>query len=261
MSDNNQSWATLESAFSKALQNPAESLPVGIASYEDGAQPVKRFNVYRNNVALSLITVLKDVYPVVMALVGEEFFQTLARHFSARHLPETPMMFQYGAALPAFIETYEPARQIPYLPAIAALEWARNEALYSADAATAKLEELTTYEEEDIPNLFFELHPAVKLVKTPWPIVSIWQAHQTENGEAQLSDLPDEAQTALITRPELTVWVTKISPSSAVFITRLQDRQTFGSAVEAAVEKDPAFDISTNLAKLFSLGAVTSISQ
>lgn len=53
--------------------NPELPCPGGLTSW-NGSDPELRFAVCRNNVMVSLIDALADTFPVVQALVGEEFF-------------------------------------------------------------------------------------------------------------------------------------------------------------------------------------------
>ena len=254
-------WQVKQKAFSAALQAPGDDPPKSLKRCPGGTAPNKRFNVYRNNVALSLINILRDVFPVTEALVGPDFFTTLARHFIAAHLPETPMMFKYGNRFPAFIKNYQPAKGIRYLSDIAALEWAANEALYAADAAPLAIDELSRTPEATLPDLRLTLHPSLRCLTSDWPIVSIWQAHQQDHQEQSLQRLPAEGEAALICRPKLSVTIKKVTPASATFINALNQGATFGGAVEVTLESHPGFDIPANLAVLFNSGGVVALSH
>ena len=62
--------------FAAALLDPQRPCPDGLFS-ANGADPASRFAVYRNNVQSSLVNALADSYPVVLQLVGEEFFRAM----------------------------------------------------------------------------------------------------------------------------------------------------------------------------------------
>ena len=70
------------SGFAAALRDPALSAPLGLVG-PDGAQTVKRFAVYRNNVVVSLTEALQAGFPAVCRLAGEEFFREMARVYAA----------------------------------------------------------------------------------------------------------------------------------------------------------------------------------
>ncbi len=254
-------WPDIQSEVSRALQNSDAKLPDSVRSLEDNKRPLKRFNVYRNNVALSLINVLKDTFPVTEKIVGEDFFKTMARDFSRDNLPQSPVMIEYGAEFPAFIKNFAPAYSLPYLSDVARLEWARTIAYNAADHTPQSIEALAGFNEADIPNICFIIHPSVSLIQSDWPVVSIWQAHQREEIDESIRNLMNKetgakSETALVIRPHLDVLIHSLSPSTYEFLSALKDVKTFGEAVEKALNIDPAFDIPANLSGLFSNGIV-----
>lgn len=252
-------WPELQAAVSAALVNPEVSPPKSLEKLAGGKEPTKRFNVYRNNVAMSLITVLGETFPTVRQFTGEKFFNAMARHYAVDHLPESPVMLTYGASFPDFIADYQPARQLACLSDLARLEWARNQAYHAADSAPLAIERLAEYQEAEIPHLTFSFHPSCRLIASAWPVVSIWHAHQQEEPEAALKSLPEGGEQALINRPHLDVLVHPLQKASAIFARCLMERKNFASAVEAAVIEDKNFDIPANLAGLFSTGAITGV--
>ncbi|MBV9559741.1 MAG: putative DNA-binding domain-containing protein, partial [Bradyrhizobium sp.] len=95
--------------FASALLDPAGATPV-VVTGPAGKSGLKRYNVYRNNVTVSLINALAAVYPAVQRITGVEFFRAMARFHVRTTPPSSPLLFEYGRDFPAFIETYEYAR-------------------------------------------------------------------------------------------------------------------------------------------------------
>ena len=253
-------WSKLQSSVSNALANLEVEVPTGIKLLKDGVVPKKRFSVYRNNVTLSLISVLASTYPVVEEIVGEDFFATMAREFALTHLPQSPVMINYGKEFPDFLKTFAPVQELSYLCEVAKIEWHRNTAYHGANATPVTIEALGEFSEEDVPNLEFEFHPTVSLIKSKYPIVTIWQAHQQENPSEFLKGLNmDEGEAALIIRPELDVLINQVSMGTFEFLQSLQKGRSFSLSVEQAIAIEPSFDIPANLAGLFHLGAVTGV--
>ncbi len=253
-------WSKLQSSVSNALENLAVEVPSGIKLLKDGVVPKKRFSVYRNNVTLSLISVLASTYPVVEEIVGEDFFATMAREFALSHLPQSPVMIHYGEEFPIFLESFAPVQELPYLKDVANLEWHRNSAYHGANAIPVTIEALGKFSEEDVPNLGFEFHPTLSLIKSNYPIVTIWQAHQQENPSEFLSGLNmDESEAAVIIRSELDVLIHQVSIGTLKFLQSLQKGRSFSLSVEQAIAIEPSFDIPANLAGLFNLGAVKGV--
>ncbi|MBL8587921.1 MAG: putative DNA-binding domain-containing protein, partial [Methylobacteriaceae bacterium] len=108
-------------AFAAALLSPGAPAPPGLTTW-NGSDPARRFAVYRNNVVVSLIEALSGAFPVTRELVGEEFFRAMAREFALGHPPRSPVMARFGEELPGFIAAFAPARELPWLADVAALE-------------------------------------------------------------------------------------------------------------------------------------------
>lgn len=71
---------SMQHIFSQALLNPELPCPSDLKAWNQ-SDPTQRFAVYRNNVIVSLCDALASTFPVVQALVGEDFFHTMARDF------------------------------------------------------------------------------------------------------------------------------------------------------------------------------------
>jgi hypothetical protein len=76
------SYAT---AFASALIDPDREIPSVVAG-PNGKAAVKRYNVYRNNVTVSLIEALAAIYSAVQRITGVDFFRAMARF----HIRATP---------------------------------------------------------------------------------------------------------------------------------------------------------------------------
>jgi hypothetical protein len=69
--------------FAAALLDPERTAPAGVVG-PDGDPCPKRFAVYRNNVVVVLIEILRAAYPAVRRLVGDEFFDAASMCESSR---------------------------------------------------------------------------------------------------------------------------------------------------------------------------------
>ena len=120
-------------AFASSLLNPERTTPVAVAG-PAGKRADKRYNVYRNNVTVSLIDALAAVYPAVQRITGVDFFRAMARSHIRATPPNSPLLFEYGRDFPAFIEHYEYASSMPWLADTARIERAWLDAYHAADA-------------------------------------------------------------------------------------------------------------------------------
>jgi hypothetical protein len=221
--------ATID-AFAEALIDPARATPPETRGRE-GRPDARRFAVYRNNVAAGLIASLEKRFPVTRRLVGDDFFRAMARAFAAENKPSSPLLIFYGAEFPAFVETFEPARKIAYLPDVARLENAWVESYHSAEATPLELADLAAIDPENLGEVRFEFHPAVRLLRFAHPAASIWAAHQGP-GEPR----PPERwrpEDALIARPHANVGVRVLPPGGYDFAAALSSGASLGEAAAA----------------------------
>jgi hypothetical protein len=95
--------AAYAAVFSAALLKPDRTTPLLVAG-PAGKSATRRYNVYRNNVTVSLIGALTAVYPAVQRITGVEFFRAMARFHIRETPPTSPLLFEYGRDFPAVIE-------------------------------------------------------------------------------------------------------------------------------------------------------------
>lgn len=241
-------------AFAHALLRPDAPCPAGLKTW-NGSDPAQRFAVHRNNVVVSLVDALADSYPAVQALVGEDFFRAMAAEFVRGNPPRSPVLAWYGAGFADFLEGFPPAAGLPYLADVARLEWLRVEAWHAADADPLPLAEISALlaDAAALPALRLALHPALRLLRSAHPVVSIWAAHQADDVAAALGAIDfAAAEVALVVREGIEVAILRIEPGAAAFIGHLLDGATFGEAAAAA----GAFDLAATLALLLRSGTV-----
>src|SRR3954469_19117817 len=99
-------------AFAPALLDPVRPAPE-IVTGPNGKAAARRYDVYRNNVTVSLIDALAAIYPAVQRITGIEFFRAMARLHVRSTPPASPLLFEYGREFPAFIERYVYAQSLP----------------------------------------------------------------------------------------------------------------------------------------------------
>lgn len=251
--------ADLQHRFTGAVLQSRLSVPASIRR-EVRSTHERRFGVYRNNVKASLAAALAARFPVVARLVGDEFFTAMALVFIERHPPRSPVLAEYGAAFATFLERFDPAASLPYLPDIARLEWARHVAFHSADTDPADLAQLAELPPEALGSVRIGLHPAMAVIASPWPIVSVWTTNTYDaTPEAPAADWTGE--TALVTRPHLDVLVQRLPPGTDLLVAALAREIALGAAADAVSRTQEGFDLATALSTLFSAGAVAILSQ
>ncbi|MBB4121988.1 DNA-binding domain-containing protein [Martelella radicis] len=257
MADTRSAAATLE-GFAAALITPScETAPDGVAN-PFGGPAAKRFGVYRNNVAVGLKGALADIFPVTRDLVGERFFSAMAGEYIAREPPQTPVIAEYGHGFADFIAAYEPAERLFFLPDVARLERAWLDAYHAADRVPLLPERLQTITPDELMEASLIAHPATRLLRLASAAASIFQ--RSRNGTGLKGFDPTPAETALVTRPQYDVAVLSLDEGQATFFERLLQGASIGAATDAALTRDPEFDLGAAFSTLISSGAFMRLS-
>jgi len=260
--------------FAAALENPAAPPPPD-ALGRRGAPDGRRFSVYRNNVAVSLIGALAARYPVMRAILGEPTFGDLARAFARARKPRSPVMIAYGGEFPDFLQEAGPGLAPAGVIEVARLENAWVEAYHAEDAAAASLADLAALEPAALAGARAVLHPAARLLRLATPAGSLWQANQAkpppgrrrratpgegfppDRDRAETQDArEDRGEDVLITRPEAEVFVRILPPDGYAFARGLAAGATFARAANALGDPE---DFGTHLVGLVEAGAIRSI--
>ena len=163
--------------FSSALLRPERETPSLIAGPK-GKGVVKRYNVYRNNVTVSLIEALAATFPAVRRITGEEFFRAMARFHIRDTPPNSALLFEYGRDFPAFIAAYEYAQDMPWLADVARIERAWLDAYHAADAEPLSPSALAAVPAERLADLVFIAHPAARIIRSRFAAVTIFAANR-----------------------------------------------------------------------------------
>jgi hypothetical protein len=245
-------------AFAPGLTNPETTAPEDVVAAR-GKGVVKRYNVYRNNVTVSLIDALAAIYPAVQRITGVEFFRAMARFHVRATPPVSPLLFEYGRDFPSFIESYEYARDIPWLADTARIERAWLDAYHAADAATLKAEALVSVDPSSLAQVRFVPHPAARIVRSRYPAVAIFAMNRADGPVSPLCS--GDAEDALVTRPDQDVIVSRLPAGGAAFLIALIKGEPLGSAAEAAFDQTGSFDLPVNLAAMISAGVFAGIQQ
>jgi hypothetical protein len=243
-----------QQAFAQALLDPALPPPGELVAW-NASDPRLRFAVYRNNVSVSLVAALADTFPVLRALVGDEFFDAMARLYVADEPPRSPVLAHYGEGMADWLAHFAPAASLPYLPDLARLERARVRAYHAADAPSLGTDAVAARlaEPAQLAQARLRLHPSLSVLDSRYAIVSLWAAHQ---GHAPLEAVvPDRPECALVLRADDDAAVLDIPPGAATFYRRLLQGQPLARAASRIEEP---FNLGESLAILIRHGAISA---
>jgi hypothetical protein len=242
--------ARFQDAFARALLAPDAAPPAEVAAL--AAQPA--FAVYRNTVMKGCIDALQANYPAVARLVGDEWFRAAAAVYARETPPADPVLLHYGAAFPDFLSRFEPARDLPYLAAVAQLDRLWTEAHAAAEGepldASAVPRGAT-----DLANARLRPHAAARWA---WfesaPAYTIWSRNRAGHDDDG-GDLEWRPEGALLTRRRDAIEWMPLDAAGCVFLDACAAGNTLAAAAKAALERQPDADMARLLSGLLAAGA------
>lgn len=241
--------------FSAALFAPDRSVPA-VVTGPRGKRAEARYNVYRNNVTVSLIDALASIFPAVERITGTDFFRAMARFHLRETPPTSPLLFEYGRSFPDFIDRYDHAADMPWLSDVARIERLWLDSYHAADAPALRAEMLSNVPPEKLDGLVFTPHPATRLISSAHPAVTIFAANRRSSSVGRVEDRPEAG---LITRLDDEVTIRLLSPGNLGFLKALLGGEGLASAAEAGLAGDAAFDLSGAICEMIAAGAFSHI--
>jgi hypothetical protein len=210
----------------------------------NGIDPLQRLAVYRNNVRHNRREALRAAYPVVERLVGTRFFDYAADRYIGVCASACGDIHRYGGSFPEFLSGFAPAAQLTYLPDTARLEWAMHEAFHAADHAPLALERLGRLPQACHAALGFMLHPACRLLSSPFPVHRIWEWNQAGAEQEGELDIDGGSASLLVRRSGYAVELLPLGTAEFVMLKALSGGQAVAAAYDSAARADRCFKLA-----------------
>ena len=220
-----------------------------------------RLAIYRNNLHEGFSGALALEFPVIQCLVGDDYFRQLAREFLGAHPSRAGDLHAIGGPFPAYLRGRFAETEYAYLPDVADLEWAFQQAAIAADAPALDMEALARVAPESYGSLRFAVHPACFLVQSVYPVLKIWQVNQSEAGDTDIVDLSAGPDHLVTRRVGDATELRRITPAEYVLLECLCARGTLTEGLAALEQLGGSFDLAPILRRLIFLGLICHFSH
>ncbi len=204
----NQSLAELQKNFANALHYQATGDACDICS--DTFSADERMQIYRNNFIISLSEVLQATYPMVLALVGEECFEQMARSHVLNHPLHTGDVTDYGEHFATTIEAFPAVVEAaPYAADVARFEWQidvsqQRQGSVKTPEDIWPIARLAEVAEQQQPNIHFHLSPGTLPFHSPYAVYALRLA--IENNDFEQLTLHQAEYGVIISQPDGQCW-------------------------------------------------------
>lgn len=193
---------------------------------------VERLEVYTYAYQKRISDSLRDDFPVLLHLIGDEEFSNLCAEFLKHHASQSPNLADFSQRFSAFVANQNP--QTPNDEALAELakaEWVLCEIFHTPIQRAASPEEWQILS-QSLPNkICFVIDASVRVQKWHWPVAEIWKhkrrtdkadsfsmSYRNRQGKCVIETL-DRFQFELLLRicngaslGELSEWAATVSP-------------------------------------------------
>ncbi|MEO8506269.1 MAG: DNA-binding domain-containing protein [Betaproteobacteria bacterium] len=218
--------------------------------------------IYRNAVLANYRNALAATFPVTRALTGAPFFAAAADAFALAQPSASGDLNSYGAEFPAFLAADPPARELPYVADVARLEWAVDDAYRAADGGgdvERTLAALATVAADELASLRLALDPSCRLLRSPYPLLRIWQVHQPGDTADPHVAFDTGADYLLVRRADGAIVIERLPAGDHAWLSALRDGADLAQALDAALAVDAAFDLAAAMRTHFGSGTLTGI--
>ena len=217
----------------------------------------ERIGFYRTNVVSNFRDTLRIVYPVVERLVGERFFNRAADRYMRVHPSASGDLNRFGECFADFLDTWPPARELPYLADVARLEWLVEESLHAAERESLRPTDLAAVPPDRQELLTFDLHPSCRLLVSAYPIHRIWQVSQPDAPGDAAVDLAEGGVFLLVLRHGHEVAIETLDHGAFCMFSLFAAGRNFDEALRYAVSVQPDFDVAAFLQRHVISGTFT----
>jgi hypothetical protein len=262
----------LQQRFVADLSGGGASAPASIGA--SGAGAGERMAVYARTIRSNYRNAMSATYPSVRRIVGTTFFNAAVDAYVEANPSRSGDLNEYGDAFGDFLCRYDRAAELPYLPDVARLEWAIDEASRAADSAfagDAVLAALSRAGADALPGLRLGLEPSCRLIASAFPLFRIWQVNQPGyDGELQVDFTAGPHHLRI--RRETTgaspegaapsgIAVERIDAGRFEWLSALAHGATLARALERALAADSAFDLQAALQQFIGDGSIDRIGE
>ncbi|MBB1486088.1 HvfC/BufC family peptide modification chaperone [Oceanospirillum sediminis] len=138
--------------------------------------------IYQNNLLMTANRALTISYPVLNQLIGYEAMIALSRMLLQYAPPSEGDWGEWGKAMADLLAQTPLAREYPYLPDIARLEWLVWQSSRNM-APAPDTESLALLAEYHPDQILIELAQSLSVMQSLWPVQAIWQSHHSADQE------------------------------------------------------------------------------
>jgi len=180
----------------------------------------ERLDVYVAGFPARVQDALEESYPAVAHLIGHSEFHKLVRRYIGSLSQFPSNLNDIGAFLPAFLAFDRANDSFPFLHDLARMEWALVCAFHAPAPSPFDTSHLAAVSEGQWTDAILEFQPAVAVLRSNWPIHTLWAARELPREELDIA-VQDQGECVLIRRAGSELHCDKVDANEAVVMEAL----------------------------------------
>ncbi len=256
-----KSLAETQRAFQHYLLSGDNTIESSIVNlYERYAQ--NRMAVYGNMYSIRLQEVIREEFPLLAFVLGDEKFTALVATY-IREYPSKHYSIRYFAdQFITHIKNFNPGAGDLHRE-IAEFEWQSVNVLDESDAPVLTFVDLQSVPQENWPNLQIDFHPTVRPLWLHWNIADLWIAFD-DGASLPEAEYSKEPTLNIVWRKVITPFCDIYHGIEAKTFLAASDKMNFSEICEMLCQEMPEEEVPgfavNQLAKWFNQGIVTNLS-
>lgn len=224
--------------------------------------PGEQMAAYRGSVWGNLVRAMNEIFPVTAQLVGERFFDALARRYLQQYPPATSYLNDVGDRFEAFARHFPALGDHPGVVDMIGLEWLWHSAFHAENGVSWSPVELTAMTPDEQMTICFRLQPGVGIMCSRFALDRLWQAHQPGGSLDEVSLEPLASEAAFVVyRDGYEVAIEALSPAYFSLLENIRQGEELASILMVLSLNFPDQDPGALLGQLFSRPLIAGLVQ
>ncbi|MBV6632539.1 MAG: putative DNA-binding domain-containing protein [Alphaproteobacteria bacterium] len=224
-----------------------------------GVDPGPKALIYRNSSVMAGVDALRSNYPAVAMVMGDAFFQAMARAYVDKHRNASRSLVGFGDTLPDFITDAEAEHKLPWLSDLARLDRGWLLAHLAPEQTPLDPRKVAEMGGRGLDGALLDLADHVHLIDIGYGLYDLWLQLRAGQAPEATQEVATEAITVLAWRFDQEVQSRPLTPSETAFLRCLKQELSISAALDLALADDPALEPQTLFAATLSAGLFTDI--